>query len=163
MFEEVGGTGVGRHEGMEFVDDDDEAGWRVGEVVDRGATMGGEQSLTARDLRPNGDERAEGGGGVEVVEDAVGVRRRFKRREGGSSLEVDEDERDLVGRVLERQAQEPGLEEKRLPAPVVPATRAWGPSRKRSMLTVPAGPLPTITGRWDRAFHRPMIDDGESS
>src|SRR5699024_805619 len=92
VFEQVSGLRMSGHERMEFVDDDDQARWRVVEVENIGASVLGQQPFPVGDLGAYRDEGAEGQTGIEVIEDAVGVRQILQGGEGSPALEIDEHE-----------------------------------------------------------------------
>ena len=107
---------VGRHEGVELINDDDQPRRRIVEFEDIGTPVVGQEPLAAGDLSTDGDQCAEGSRGIEVVEDAVGMRQLLQRGESRTALEIDENEHQPRRWVFQSHCQQPGLKQNRLPA-----------------------------------------------
>ena len=164
VLEQIGCLRVGRHEGVELIDDDDQPRRAIVEFEDIGAFVVGEESLASGDLgtdwRPKARKAAaeskssrtlsvcgRSSSGENVAPPLKSMRTKFSR-EGGCSKAI---------------ASSQVWSSMDFPLPVVPATSAWGPSLKRSRVMSPSCPRPIVTGPGEVRAQRRRMARGASS
>ena len=129
--------GVIAEQRRELVDDDHQPRKLDARIEDVARAAARQLRLAPPHFGAQALDRAPGAGAVEVGDDARDVRQLGEGVEGGPAFEVGEQEAHFARRARRAQREHPGHEQLALPAPVMPATTACGPSATRSTTAWP--------------------------
>ena len=96
---------------MEFVNDHDQARWRIDHIADIGSTDSGGQLLTACQFGFQRTQRAYGMRQIQIAYAAHGMRQPFEFAERGTAFEVQKHEIQMFGPVHRGERQTPALQQ----------------------------------------------------
>ena len=96
---------------MEFVNDHDQARWRIDHIADIGSTDSGGQLLAACQFGFQRTQRAYGMRQIQIAYAAHGMRQPFEFAERGTAFEVQKHEIQMFGPVHRGERQTPALQQ----------------------------------------------------